>query len=87
MKPPSYHELKVPILEEVTYTNELLSNHKESWGRYGCSIISDGWTSRTSRNLMKFLVNCPFGTMFVKSLMHSLFMKKGKKCSNYLIHL
>ena len=32
MKPPSYHELKVPILEEVTYTNELLSNHKESWG-------------------------------------------------------
>ena len=28
---------------------------------------------------MKFLVNCPFGTMFVKSLMHYLFIKKGKK--------
>ena len=30
MKPPNYHELKVPILEKVTYTNELLNNHKES---------------------------------------------------------
>ena len=28
---PSYHELKVPILKkDVAYTNELLSDHKES---------------------------------------------------------
>ena len=30
MKPPSYHELRVPVLKkEVAYTNELLSDHKE----------------------------------------------------------
>ena len=33
MKPPTYHELSIPILnKEVAYTNELLSDHKESWG-------------------------------------------------------
>ena len=50
MKPPSYHELRVPILKkEAAYTNELLSDHKESWKKYDCSIMSDGWTSRTNR--------------------------------------
>ncbi|XP_075670296.1 uncharacterized protein LOC142640086 [Castanea sativa] len=57
MKPPSYHELRVPILKkEVAYTNELLSDHKESWKKYGCSIMSDGWTSRTKRTAMNFLI-------------------------------
>ena len=64
MKPPSYHELRVSInKKEVTYTNVLLSGHKESWRKHGCSIMSDEWTSRTNRTLMKFLVNCPSGTM------------------------
>ena len=41
-KPPSYHELRVSILKkEVAYTNELLSGHKESWRKHGCSIMSD----------------------------------------------
>ena len=60
MKPPSYHELRVPILKkEVAYTNE--------------------WTSRTNRTLINFLVNCPSGTMFVKSIDASSFMKAGEK--------
>ncbi|KAK4581650.1 hypothetical protein RGQ29_025008 [Quercus rubra] len=80
MKPPSYHELKVPILKkEVAYTNELLSDHKQDWKKYGCSIMSDGWTSRTNRTLINFLVNCPSGTMFVKSIDASSFMKTGEK--------
>ena len=45
MKPLSYHELRVPILKmEVAYTNELLSDHKESWKKYDSSIMSYGWT-------------------------------------------
>ena len=80
MKPPSYHELRVPILKkEAAYTNELLSDHKESWKKYDCSIMSDGWTSRTNRTLINFLVNCPYGTMFVKSIDASSFMKTGEK--------
>lgn len=55
LKPPSYHELRVPILrKEVTYTNELLGNHKDAWVRQGCSIMLDVWSSRTNRTLIKF---------------------------------
>ena len=80
MKPPSYHELRVPILKkEVAYTNELLSDHKQDWKEYGCSIMSDGWTSRTNRTLINFLVNCPSRTMFVKSIDASSFMKTEEK--------
>ena len=80
MKPPSYHELRFSInKKEVTYTNVLLSGHNESWRKHGCSIMSDEWTSRTNRTLMNFLVNCPSGTMFVKSVDASSFMKTGEK--------
>ncbi|XP_050255037.1 uncharacterized protein LOC126700916 [Quercus robur] len=80
MKPSSYHELRVPILKkEVAYTNELLSDHKQDWEKYGCSITFDGWTSRTNRTLINFFMNCPSGTMFVKSIDASFFMKIGEK--------
>ena len=80
MKPPSYNEQRVLILKkEVAYINELLSDHKEFLRKYGCSIMSDGWTSRTNRTLMNFLVNCPSRTMFMKSIDASSFMKTGEK--------
>ena len=41
--------------------------------------MSDGWTSRTNRTLINFLVNCSSGTMFVKSIDASSFMKIGEK--------
>ena len=80
MKPPSYHELRVPILrKEVEYTNDLLKNHKDLWVKHGCSIMSDGWTSRTNRSLINFMVNCPAGTMFVRSIDASSYVKTGEK--------
>ena len=85
LKPPSYHELRVPILrKEVTYTNELLGNHKDVWVRQGCSIMSDGWSSRTYRTLINFLVNCLMGTMFVMSIDASSIIKIGEKIFNML---
>ena len=41
--------------------------------------MSDGWTSRTNKTLINFLVNCPTGTMFVKSIDASSFMKTREK--------
>ena len=47
MKPPSYHELRVPILQkEVEYTKNLLKDHNVAWMKYGVSIMSDGWIDR-----------------------------------------
>ena len=40
MKSPSYHKLRVLILEkEVEYIKNLLKNHNVAWMKYGVSIV------------------------------------------------
>ena len=63
----------------MTYTNDLLKNHRDAWVKHGCSIMSDRWSSKTNRTLINFLVNCPIGTMFVKSIDASSIIKTGEK--------
>ncbi|XP_027193035.1 uncharacterized protein [Cicer arietinum] len=76
LKPPSYHELRVPLLEkELEYTKALLNGHQLHRAKYGCSIMSDGWTDRKNRTLINFLVNSTAGTMFVKSIDAYAYMK------------
>ncbi|GMP42587.1 hypothetical protein CsSME_00012280 [Camellia sinensis var. sinensis] len=69
--------------------------HKEEWVKYGCSLMSDGWTSQNGRSLINFLVNYPRGTI-VESIDASSYSKDGQKLfklldnknsSNYLISL
>ncbi|XP_061376093.1 uncharacterized protein LOC133318146 [Gastrolobium bilobum] len=80
LKPPSYHECRVPLLKkEMEYTKELLKDHEVQRATYGCSIMSDGWTDRKNRTLINFLVNCPSGTMFMKSVDASSYVKTGEK--------
>nr|KYP42636.1 hypothetical protein KK1_035966 [Cajanus cajan] len=50
LKPPIYHELRVPLLKkELEYTKALLKGHEEERVKYGCSIMSDGWTNRKNK--------------------------------------
>ncbi|RDX70163.1 hypothetical protein CR513_50627, partial [Mucuna pruriens] len=80
LKSPSYHELKVPLLtKELQYTKDMLKDHEEEQKKYGCSIMSDGWTDRKNRTLIIFLVNCSLETMFIKSIDASEFIKTGDK--------
>lgn len=59
LKSTSYHELRVPLFKkELEYTNDLLKGHEEELMKYGCLIMSDGWTDRKNRTLTNFLVNC-----------------------------
>ena len=63
LKPPSYHELRVPLLKkELEYTKGLLQVHVEERIKYGYLIMSNGWIDRKNRILIKFLVNCFLGT-------------------------
>jgi hypothetical protein len=80
LRPPSFHELRVPFLQkEVAYTRDLLKVHEEAIKKYGCSLMSDGWTDRKDRTLINFLVNCPTGTMFLESIDASSYVKtRGK---------
>ena len=41
--------------------------------------MSDGWTDRKNRTLINFMVNSTTGTMFVKSIDASAYMKTGIK--------
>ncbi|KAG5121908.1 hypothetical protein GLYMA_14G145100v4 [Glycine max] len=56
LKPPSYHELRVPLLKkELEYIKGLLRGHEEERIKYRCSIMSDGWTDRKNKTLINFL--------------------------------
>ena len=80
LKPPSYHELRVPLLNnEVDSVNQWVEEHSLEWRKYGCSIMSDGWTDRKQRTLINFLVNSAKGTVFMKSVDASAYMKTGEK--------
>ncbi|XP_065045680.1 uncharacterized protein LOC135581639 [Musa acuminata AAA Group] len=68
-KVPTYDELKGTILhEEVKEVLKHVEGVKQSWGRTGCSILLDGWTDPRGRSFISFLVNCPLGTIFLRSV-------------------
>ncbi|XP_077240813.1 uncharacterized protein LOC143881562 isoform X2 [Tasmannia lanceolata] len=69
---PSYHELKGWILqEEVKEMRQRVKVVKHSWETTGCSLLLDGWTDEKGRNLISFLVDCPQGTIFLRSVVVS----------------
>ena len=68
-KGPGYEDIRGPLLKnEVERVQEYLLEFKESWSKTGCTIMSDGWTDQRSRTILNFLVACPKGTMFLKSV-------------------
>ncbi|CAL9078474.1 unnamed protein product [Musa textilis] len=80
LKSPSYYEMRVPLLKkELDYPNNLLKGHKELWVKHCCSIMSEAWTDRKRRSIINFMVNSFLGTIFVKSIDASSFMKSREK--------
>ncbi|KAL6524933.1 hypothetical protein OROMI_030526 [Orobanche minor] len=69
LKPPSYHELRVPLLEKAKKeTDKIKERHEKAWRQYGCTLMSDRWSDKRGRHLINFLANSPEGTFFLKSL-------------------
>ena len=46
----------------------LVNSYREVWARVRCTIMGDGWTNNKQRTLINFLVYCPQGILFVKSI-------------------
>jgi len=68
-KGPTAHDLRGALLQqEISSIDEYLAEYKESWLKTGCSIMSDGWTDGKNRTIINFLVACPQGTMFLRSV-------------------
>eukprot|EP00253_Pinus_taeda_P017834 PITA_17834 len=68
-KGPSLHDLRGALLQkEISSIDKYLVEFKDSWLKTGCSIMSNGWTDGQNRTIINFLVSCPRGTMFLKSV-------------------
>jgi len=68
MKPPTYHEVRVPCLKkEVEKTDKIVEEHKAQWKVYGCSIMMDKWTAKNGKMVINVLVNSPRGSVFLES--------------------
>ncbi|GJS23832.1 hypothetical protein Tco_0452464 [Tanacetum coccineum] len=69
MPAPSYHNIRVTLLKDALEdTKRFVDSFRPQWQKYGCSIMSDFWTDGKGRCLINFLVNCPHGTVFLKSI-------------------
>ncbi|KAK7285200.1 hypothetical protein RJT34_19961 [Clitoria ternatea] len=66
---PSQHELRGWILKNsVEEVKNDIDRCKMTWGRVGCSLLVDQWTTDSGRILISFLAYCPDGIVFLKSL-------------------
>ncbi|CAN6299709.1 unnamed protein product [Urochloa humidicola] len=52
----------------VEETKKFVDGFRKVWRETGCTIMADGWTDRKRRTLINFLVYCPKGTVFLKSV-------------------
>ncbi|XP_004980807.1 uncharacterized protein LOC101770125 [Setaria italica] len=68
-KGPNFNSLRGPLLAKcVEETRNLVDGFRKTWRQTGCTIMVDGWTDRKRRTLINFLVHCPKGTIFLKSV-------------------
>ncbi|RVW75184.1 hypothetical protein CK203_053888 [Vitis vinifera] len=68
-KGPNYHQLRVNLLKDAKKEVQLLvDSYRAIWAKVGCTIMGDGWTDNRQRTLINFLVYCPEGISFMKSV-------------------
>lgn len=64
---PSYHDLRSWILKNTV--QEVRSDVDQcmgTWGKSGCSVLGDEWTSENGKMFLNFSVYCPEGLMFLR---------------------
>ncbi|KAG6631013.1 hypothetical protein CIPAW_13G061100 [Carya illinoinensis] len=68
-KGPSLYELRGNLLKmAVNEVQNYLQQIKKVWTETGCTLMADGWTNQKQQSIINFLVYCPKGTMFLKSV-------------------
>ncbi|XP_019465402.1 PREDICTED: uncharacterized protein LOC109363604 [Lupinus angustifolius] len=68
-KGPNYYRVRGHLLNKwVEDVKKLVNDYRSIWKRTGCTLMADGWTDRSRRTLINFLVYCPKGTVFIKSV-------------------
>ncbi|XP_026403861.1 uncharacterized protein LOC113299129 isoform X2 [Papaver somniferum] len=68
-KVPNCDDLKGCILEEeLKAMREHVLEVVCSWRSTGCSILLDGWTDEKGRYMINFVIDCPRGPIYMKSV-------------------
>ncbi|XVE98465.1 hypothetical protein REPUB_Repub03eG0109000 [Reevesia pubescens] len=68
-KAPNFYVVRGYLLaKNVEETRKFVSSYRETWKDTGCTIMADVWTDQCRRTLINFLVYCPRGTVFLKSV-------------------
>ncbi|GKV26461.1 hypothetical protein SLEP1_g35752 [Rubroshorea leprosula] len=82
-KAPSYHAMRSNLLHNLKQEVQLLVNsYRNIWAETGCTIMRDGWQDQKNRQLINFLVYCPRGITFVKSVDASDVVKDASMLCN-----
>ncbi|XP_031396865.1 uncharacterized protein LOC116207888 [Punica granatum] len=64
-----FHDLRGYLLtKNVEKVRKYVDSYRSIWKEMGCTIMTDGWTDQCKRTLINFLVYCPKGIVFVKSV-------------------
>nr|XP_027077099.1 uncharacterized protein LOC113700866 [Coffea arabica] len=80
---PSYHTLRVNLLKDAKKQVELIvDNLRSKWAETGRTIMGDGWKDNRQRILINFLVYCPSGISFIKSVDASNFESNAEYLCN-----
>ena len=46
---------------------DILAPSRASWGRFGVTVVSDGWTDTRRRPLINTIANSPKGAMLIRA--------------------
>ncbi|KAI3860363.1 hypothetical protein MKX03_007119, partial [Papaver bracteatum] len=78
-KAPSYDDIRNNLLRSMVKAVQLfVESFLRFWEDTGCTIMADGWKYTSNRSLINFLVDCPKGTVFLKSVDASDMVKTGE---------
>ncbi|KAH1058386.1 hypothetical protein GYH30_002788 [Glycine max] len=68
-KAPNFYRIRDPLLNMwVDDVRNLIESYKEVWKETGCTLMANGWTDRSRRTLINFLIYCLKGTVFLRLL-------------------
>ncbi|KAL4329660.1 hypothetical protein AHAS_Ahas13G0322300 [Arachis hypogaea] len=68
-KGPKFGRVRGYLLSKlVEDVKKIIKRYREIWKQTGCTIMADRWTDRCRHSLINFLVYCPKGTIFLKSV-------------------
>ncbi|XP_010468542.1 PREDICTED: uncharacterized protein LOC104748632 [Camelina sativa] len=66
---PSYHALRVGLLRDSkVQVSLIIDKFRSTWATTRCTLMADGWKDTRQRPLVNFLVYCPKGITFLKSV-------------------